>query len=267
MSPSPSHARPPSHAFAPSSRRGFSLFKFLLGLTVFAGVLAVAWVVLLPSIVVSTIRNRTGFAARVESLSVNPFTAHVHLRGLVLENPAGWPEKNFLEVRELRADAELLPLLRGRLVADEITVDVPQATLVRDPQGALNALVFKDKLAGPATPETRPAGKPTEKGPAPDFLIRRLNLRFGELVYVDQSGRKPSRRSYNLAISRELRDVDSIADLAVPFQGAAFGLVADLAARLTGKPVGLIEEAGQLLRDAQKKAGDAFKGLLEKGKP
>lgn len=267
MSPLSSFAHPPSRAFTPSSCRGFSALKLLLGLTVFAGVLALSWVVLLPSIVVSTIRDRTGFAARVESLRVNPFTARVHVRGLVLENPAEWPEKNFIELRELQVDAELLPLLRGKLVAEEITVDLPQVTLVRDRQGALNALVFKDKLVGPPAPGARPAGRPTEKGPAPEFLIRRLNLRCGELVYVDESGRKPVRRSYTLAISRELRDVDSLADLAVPFQGAAFGLVTDLAARLSGKPVGVLEEAGQLLKDTQKKAGEALKGLLEKGRP
>jgi uncharacterized protein involved in outer membrane biogenesis len=253
-----------SHA-SRSGCRGFSALKVLLGVLAFVGALTVAWVVLLPSLVVSTIRSKTGFVARVESLRVNPFTARVHVRGLVVENPADWPEKSFLELRELHADAELLPLLRGHLVADDVTIDLPRLTLVRDRQGAMNALVLKERLIGPAAPKSpEPAGSAS---PAPGFLIRKLTLRCGELAYVDHSGRKPVSRRYALNLSQELRDVDSVADLAVPFKGAAFGLVSDLAAGLTGDPAKLVQDAGALWKDTQQKAGEALKGLLEKTKP
>lgn len=248
-----------------SSSRAFSVFKLLIGLAVLGGVLAVAWMVLLPSLVVSTVRSKTGFAVKVDSLSVNPFTAKVHVRGLIIENPAGWPESAFLDLRELRADADLWPLLQGKLVADDVTVDIARVTLVRDQQGAMNALVLKDKLSGPA--EAKPAGPPEQKSPPPEFLIRRLNLRFGHLAYIDHSGRKPVRRDYELGLARELRDVDSVADLASPFKGAAFGLVTDLASGLTGESTKLLQDAGTLLKDAKKKAGDTLKGLLEKTNP
>src|SRR5690606_13364533 len=110
-------------------------------------VVALIWVAFLPQIVAATIRSKTGFAVTVDRLSVNPSTAKVHLGGFLLQNPSGWPEAApFVELREFRADADLFPLLRGRLQADEVVVDVAQITLVRNKDGVLNAIAFKDTL-------------------------------------------------------------------------------------------------------------------------
>lgn len=248
-----------------SSLRGGLLAKLLLFLAVLFVLGAIAWVVLLPSIVVSTIRSKTGFGARVESLSVNPFTAKVDVRGFVLENPPGWPERSFADVREFRADAELIPLLRGKLVADEITVDIAQLTVVKNRDGVLNAKAFGDGLNSPAEPAPAPGPKaPAQKT---EFLIRRFNLKFGKLTYIDLSGRRPVTRDYALNLSREMRDVDSVTGLMSPFSGAAFGLMKDVAADVSGDATRLLKDAGSLLKDSGKNAGDSLKGLLEKAKP
>jgi hypothetical protein len=248
-----------------STLRGGLLAKLLLILAVVFVLGAIAWVVLLPSLVVSVIRSKTGFAARVESLSVNPFTAKVAVRGFVLENPPGWSERGFVDLREFRADAELLPLLRGKLVADEITVDIGQLTVVKNREGVINAKAFGDGFNPPAQPGATPA--PQEPAPQTEFLIRRLHLKFGQLTYIDLSGRRPVKRDYALNLSREMRDVDSVADLMSPFSGAALGLVKDVAADVSGDATRLLKDAGSLLKDTGQKATDSLKGLLEKGKP
>lgn len=257
------------------SRRGGLLVKLLLALCALSLLATVAWVMLLPGIVASTIRSRTGFAVQVEKLTVNPFTAKVHLAGLGLENPAGWPEKSFVQLREFRADADLFPLLGGRLAADEVVVDVAQVTLVKDKNGVLNAVAFKEALAGPS-PAPAPE-QPKPAGPAPEFLIRRLVVKFDRLVFADHSGRRPAVKEYNLGIDRELRDVDSVADLVSPFRGAAFAVVSEAiggmfqgTARLLQDAAGLLQDAGGTLKDGGKKAGESLKGLLqqlEKKKP
>jgi hypothetical protein len=262
-------------SLTPRSRRGGLLLKVLLALVVLCVVLAIAWVVLLPSIVASTIRSKTGFAVKIDSLAVNPFTAKVGLRGLVLENPAGWPEQSFVQLREFRADADLFPLLGGKLMADEVVVDVAQVTLVRNKDGVLNAVAFKDGLAGPKSAE--PAPKPGEPAKKPEFLIRHLTLKFDKLVYADHSGRSPAVRNYDLGISREMRNVDSVAALVSPFSGAAFAVVSDAlggmfkgAGQLLQGAGDLLKDGGGLLKDGGKKAGETLKGLmqqLEKKKP
>src|SRR5258708_6293718 len=89
------------------AQRGRLLVKVLLVIAVLFALGSMLWVVLLPGLVVSNIRSRTGFAARVEKLSVNPFTGSVTIKGLVLKNPEGWPVEDFVELREFRAEAQL----------------------------------------------------------------------------------------------------------------------------------------------------------------
>jgi hypothetical protein len=256
------------HLQNPNAHRGGFLAKVLLVLALLAVVAAIVWVLLLPRIVATTIRSKTGFAVKIDRLSVNPFTAKVQLGGFVVQNPEGWPEAApFVELREFRADADLFPLLGGKLMADEVVVDVAQVTLVKNKDGVLNAIAFKDGLAGPASPEPAPKEK---SGAKTEFLIKRMVVKFDKLTYADHSGRKPSVKEYNLGISRELTNVDSVADLVSPFSGAAFGVVTDAVGGMVAGGKDALIGAGKLLQDGGAKAGETLKGFmqsLDKKKP
>lgn len=256
------------------SSRGGLLSKLLLLLGVVFAVVVLAWIFFLPTIVSSVVQSKTGFALKVDSLSVNPFTAKVQISGLVLQNPSNWPERAFVDLREFRADADLLPLLKGKLLADEVVVNVARVTVVKNRDGAFNAIVLKEALAGPAEPT--PPGQPAPDVKA-EFLIRRLHVKVGQLVYADHSGAKPAVKEYNLAIDRELRDVASLTDIIQPFQGVAFKVMADVlggafqgATQMLQNSGEVLKDAGGALKDTGKKAGDAVKGLfqsLDKKKP
>ncbi|MDP2137371.1 MAG: hypothetical protein Q8J74_05910 [Candidatus Didemnitutus sp.] len=262
--------------FTVRPHRGGFLAKTLLFFGLVVGGFALAWVLLLPKIVASVVRSKTGFELTINELSVNPLTAKVRLAGLVVKNPPGWTETAFLNLRALRADAELMSLFKGRLIADEIVVDVTHVTLVKNSEGIFNILVFQEGLTGPASPAGAGSPKP-ETGKSPEFLIRRLMVKFDRLTYADHSGRKPVVREYNLAINRELRDVDSVAALVSPFQGAALSVVSDAvggmfqdATQLLQNSGDLVKDAGGTLKETGKKAGDTLKGLmqsLDKKKP
>lgn len=233
--------------------------KLLLFFCVLGGLASVLWVRLLPGLVASTIRSRTGFAVQVDQLAVNPFTGNVAIRGLVLKNPAGWPVAEFVDLREFRAETSLLSLLGNRFIADEILVDVARLTLVVNQQGTLNAVAFKEGLASkkPAGPD-RPAAKAKQ-----EFLIRHLVLKFDKLVYADHSGWRPSVKEYKLNLSRDMRDVDSVTKIISPFTGTALGLVAHtLGGMFKGNP-DLLQELASPLQDAGRKTGEKLKGLLD----
>lgn len=244
------------------------LIKLMLALAVLLVVAAIAWTMLLPGVVAGTIRSRTGFEVKIDQLSVNPFTAKVHVGGVVLRNPAGWNEQAFVDLRTFRADAELFPLLGGRLLADEVVVDIAQVTLVRNRDGTLNAIAFKEALFGKSS-DTSPAPAEPAAKEAP-FFIKRLEMKFDRLVYADHSGTRPVVREYNLGITRELRDVDSVSDLMAPFSGAALAVVTDAVGGMFHGTRQILEGAGGLLKDGGKKAGETLKGFfqqLEKKKP
>ena len=170
----------------PRAQQGGLLTKFLLLIGVLLGLGVVLWVLLLPTLVVSTIRARTGFAVSVEKLSINPVTANMALTGLVLQNPDTWPMPDFAQVRKFRADVNLFSLLSDRYVADEVVIDVTQVTLVRNQQSVLNAVAFQDGLSGNGS---GPAGRQKSSGSKKGFLIKHLVMKFDKLVYADYSGR------------------------------------------------------------------------------
>jgi hypothetical protein len=218
----------------------------------------ILWIVLLPRIVASTIQSRTGFAVKVDGLSVNPFTANVAVTGLVLKNPAGWPAEGFVDLREFRADAHLFSLFGNRFVVDEIVVDMAQLTLVKNQQGVLNAVAFKEGFTG------RPAAsEPKQSSASQGFLIKHLVLKFDKLVYADHTGRRPVIKEYNLGLNRDMRDVDSVQKIISPFSGAALGLVTETMGGLFKNNAALLKDAGNTLQDATKKTGEKLKGLLD----
>jgi hypothetical protein len=239
--------------------RGALLAKLGVGLGLLALVGVLGWVFFLPRIVAGVIRAKTGFVVQVDQLSVNPFSATVALSGLVVRNPEGWPSGDFLEVRAFRANAELFSLFSDHLVADEVFVDVPQLTLVRNQQGVLNAVALKDGFKSEAKQAQTP------KKPAPQFLIKRLSFKFGRLVYADYSkGGKPDIRDYDVNLTRELRDVDSVAKLIDPFRGTlAMGVITDTLTGLFKNSPDLLKQLTDTIQDAGKKTGEVLKGLLQ----
>ena len=248
-------------------RRGGCLLRLLLLGAFAALLLALAWVVLLPGLLVSAIQARTGFAVQVEHLALNPLRGTVTVNGLVARNPADWPEAAFLDLRRFRAEVDLLPLLGGRFVADEVVLDIARLTLVRNAAGQLNAVVFKDRLTGPAAPAapvSPPAASARVVGrDAGPFFIRKLELRFGQLVYADHSGRRPVVRTFDVDLRRDLRDVDSVTKIISPFTGAALEVLADATAGMFRTRKSVLEELQDLVQAAGRRTGETLKELLE----
>jgi len=242
------------------AEKGGLLIKLMLALAILAAVAVVAWVILLPTIVVSTIRSRTGFSVKVDKLSVNPFTAKVAIQGLVLKNPATWPAESFVELREFRADVELFTLFSRRLVADEIVVDVAQLTLVKNQDGIMNAVAFRDTLTGrPPTPAAGPKSDAAKK----EFLIRHLVLKFDKLTYVDYTGGRTRTKDYNLNISRDMRDVDSVAKIVSPFSGAVLAALAGTMSGLFPNNADVLQSFKGGLQQVGEKTGAKLKELMD----
>lgn len=245
--------------------RGGCSVKVLVVALLLVVLAAAAWVLLLPRIVASTVRNKTGFELVVDRLSMNPLTANVSVRGLVLRNPADWPLRDFVEVREFKADVKLFSLFGDRLEIEEAVLDVPQVTLVRDRNGTLNAVKFKDGFVGADAPKESPS--PSEAKGETKFFIKRLHVKVGKITYADHSGRRPAVREYPVNIDRELTDVDTIAELISPLYTADIGVVSEALGGMFSDSVEMLKGTGEALKDAGQKATEAVKGFLDKLKP
>jgi hypothetical protein len=250
----------------PRSTQGGLVFRLVMVLAVLALFGAAAWVVLLPSLVVSTIRSKTEFVVKINQLSVNPFVGQIHLSGLVIQNPDYWPEHDFVEVRRFNAAVQMTSLWSDRWVADDVELDIARVVLVKDQRGKLNGMVFSDALSG-----TPAGGQPPAGAKKQGFLIKRLKLKFDRMTYADYSGGGSAvTKEYKIGIDRELTDVDSVAKLMMPFTGSTLALLNDALGGKYKLDPGMLQNITDMLKGAGKKTGESFKGLidsLEKKKP
>jgi uncharacterized protein involved in outer membrane biogenesis len=259
-----------------SGRHGGILFKLLVVLVALSAVLALAWMLFLPLVLTTQLRRRTGFDATVQSLAVNPFTGRVALRGLVLTNPPAFPDREFVEVREFSAGAEVFSLLSDRLVFTFIDVDVAGLTLVKCDNGQANTEVFRRNLTqAPASPT-----QPSAAAPPRRFLIRRLTVRFDRLVIIDHTGRQPASRDYRLGLNHTYTNVSDPSQLFAPAVLQSLGPVGEaldafvpgrLGRTLTDTLKGAAKSGAGFLKEAGRKAGEKvkeyFDALEESRKP
>lgn len=244
---------------------------------VLGGVLALtalAWMMFLPAFAVHELESLTGFDFRVVILTANPFTGRVVVRGLAANNPPAYPRPDFVELRALRAQVEVFPwLTSGRIVVDDLYLEIGRITLVRLRDGTTNAGAFMAAFS--RRPGARPAAAaPPAPGKATPYLVERLHLLIEQLVVADYSGGKLDEKTYALGIDQAYSDVTGPRQLLVPDVVKslhAFTLHHDVARLLPGElgevlaaTVGGAAQIGTEVKDAGKKTGDLLKGVLDK---
>ena len=266
--------------FRSRASRGGCLVKLPVLLVAVLAAAALGWMLYLPLWVTGQIRARTGCDATVASLSCNPFGGRLAVRGLVVSNPGTWPTRDFVELREFVAEVDVWTLLAERIVVDSLTLDMRRVTLVRRADGKSNAELFQP--AGPvrnAAPDA--AGRKAGEGPGAavererKFLIRRLALRFDQLVIADYSGATPVVNEHKLALDQRYENVTAAKQLLVPEVlrrvaaenlGPALGRLVpgEVGRALGGTARDAAAGGAELLKDAGQRANDLLRGLREK---
>lgn len=194
--------------YSRTTRGGGALLQIMMFLVCAFAMLALGWMLLLPGLFTSVIENRTGFSAKVDSFYANPFTAQVSMRGLVVVNPAGFAESDFLDLKQFTAKADLFSLLGKKPVLDMTTVDVARITVVTNGQGANNLDLLYRRLASAPKKPAAPGAKSAAPTASPlQFLVRNLDVRLNEVVVKDERPGKTPSQVHALAFQRSYRDV------------------------------------------------------------
>lgn len=274
-------------AAAHGSRRraGGVLAQLLLFLAVAAALGALAWMLLLPEYITRQIQSRTGFDATVASLSCNPFTGRLTVRGLVLTNPASFVTGDFLQLREFHAEGDVWSLWSDRISLDELILDVRRIALVRRADGRSNADLFAGSLGfmppspggavKPLAPASSSTAAPVPPSSAKKFRIRHLSLRVDQLVLADYSGAAPDVKQYDLAVDQHYENVTEPRQILVPevLRRVASENLGPMLAQLVpgdlGRALGYSARAAArsgeaLMREAGTQATDLLHGLREK---
>jgi hypothetical protein len=262
---------------------GNVFFKVLVFLMVLAATFALAWVLLLPSMVTGVIQKRTGFHASVDSLYANPFTASVNIHQLEIDNPDTFPQPDFVVVNQFRTAVDPNSIFSDRVVVKDAVFDVALIAVVKNAAGQTNVQVFQTGVLGAKheKPEEKPApGQKPEEKPAPEekkapkhFLIQHLVVKLDKIVLADYSGATPQVREIPVNINRTFTDVTDLKQISGP-------LLADLSVTGIGKlasnvlglliPTPILESlgvaakgTGGILQQTGKTTTNFIKGLFD----
>ena len=262
--------------------RGGILAGLLLFLAAGLALAALAWMLLLPVVVTTRIRSRTGFDASFSSLMVNPFSGRVVAKGFVLANPPTFPRREFLQVREFEIDGDLLTLFSDKPVVRRLRLDIALVALVKRSDGRTNTQVFQNYLAGAPSgtpyPRTAESGSPVASAPIPaaplatskrhPFLIRELQIKVDRFLISDHTGRDPVVHDYALQLDRTFANVTDAQQLLLPASldqlftlSAAVGTI--LPADLTGAIDRAMRSGTDVMRELARQRPVVFQGFTD----
>jgi len=169
--------------------------KIILIATGMAAALIAFSTLLLPVIVrskaVEAIQDETGRTARIEKVSINPFTLTVTVRGFAIAAKDGGP---FVSIARMHTSLGLASIHKRALILSEVSVDTPAITFSRL---AANSYSFTDII------ERQKAKPKNESKGELHFSINNITLRNGSLDFEDrgiEGGRKHTVRNLELAV-------------------------------------------------------------------
>jgi hypothetical protein len=241
--------------------RGGCLLRLIMLLVIAGAVLALAWMTLLPLLFTRALQERTGFKADVASVSANPFTGRVTVRGLIVLNPTAFPVSDFLQLRSAEAELSVWGLWDQRIVFDSLDLDVRQLTLVSRRAGDTNIAAFRAALVDPSA----------STAVSTPLLIRRLRLRFDTLGLVDHAALPPRLHSYRLGLDQSYTDVTSLKHLFLPAvrrvleeKNVTAALADYFPQEISGPPPAPSKIGENWLNTAERKTLEIFRGLRDK---
>lgn len=156
---------------AGSRRKGGILAGLVACLVVLGAAAVLAWIFLLPVFLEETIETRLGVPIRIQRLVANPFSGELSVQGLVVENPVGFPGREFLSIRTLEATGDISEIWHGRWTLDHLSVHVARLTLMKDGAGRSNI----DRVWAQG---------------APPLSVKSLRLKVDQVAVFDSAGRK-----------------------------------------------------------------------------
>ena len=143
-------------------------------------------------------RRLTGYTVSVGALHIHPWTVSVELLDSTISQDAN-PDPAVARIRSLTATVHWRALLHGKVVAD-VTFDRPSIYV--------NLKNLRAEAAGDVALKDRGWQQALEAVTL-DLKINRLQVREGDLVYLDEGPFKPLRMSHVNAVAENIRNIRS----------------------------------------------------------
>lgn len=255
------------------------LIRFLLLGLAAALVLALVFRnVVLKQQIEKILTAQTGFGLELDRVNLGWNFTSFELEGARLLNPPDFPDREALNIRQVRVAYRFWSLFSREVHFNEVLLDIPKLVIVRKADGETNAQRLSGVGGGSAhggaaggssgdgQPAPAPGGgttpEPRENKEPPGFRIDRLVLRVGAVEFRDYSkakdGGPPAVTAMTLNVDQEHHDITSVQQLGGLVLG---GAVQQMGLFLIGQE--LQDPDGKLNKKIQK-AADKFQKSLNK---
>jgi len=143
-----------------------------------------------PKLLDSSLATKSGAHLAVEANDTNLFAGRLAYSGMMITNPTRWTEREFLKVRRLAIDLDLLTFFQGgSRVFNDAELDIEHLTIV----GKADFLAdnnAKDIFNGLKSAPVANTPKPTSGPPSAKqtFLIKHLRVRVDRITIISGDG-------------------------------------------------------------------------------
>ncbi|MDR1255697.1 MAG: AsmA family protein [Puniceicoccales bacterium] len=183
----------------------------------------------LPWVAKWQIKSRTGFGADVESSVGSLFRGCVNFHNFSISNPKdAFESHRFITFNEMATDVRLRSMLTGKIVLENVVLDIGSVTLVKNVNGMYNLQLFAKNISGMnrETPSIKTDGNKFSDQNAfrekisPKIHLSKVTFAIGSVKVIDEADRGNA-KEYSLNYRREFTNIDDIDSIIKP-------LVADL---------------------------------------
>lgn len=178
-----------------------------------------------PNFLARQVEKITHFRLSIREPHMRLQAGEVDFQNLTLENPATFPQPDFVDVNQFAVKVRLRSLLTDTIVVDKAALDINKIALVIGKNNKSNATTFVDSLPKSsdekATKEKEPA---TKVKPRKKIFVKHLTVKLGTVEIADYSSTVAVKEKAAINYERTFENVDDLQDVVGP-------LVRDLQAR------------------------------------
>jgi hypothetical protein len=148
----------------------------------------------------------TGLKLAIRSMGVGVIKTAVDIKGLKLQNPAGFRDRTMVDMPEIYVNYDLPAVIGGRIHLPEVHIALKEFVVVKNEKGELNL----NSLRAVQAQKQGKSPSQTVSGKAPDIKIDLLMLSIGKVIYKDYSkGREPDVKEFNINLNESYTDIDN----------------------------------------------------------
>ncbi|MFA5144251.1 MAG: hypothetical protein WC522_08855 [Candidatus Omnitrophota bacterium] len=149
----------------------------------------------------------TGLKLKIGGFRVGILNTLVDIRNLRILNPAGFKDKNMLNMPEIYVDYDLGAIFKGKVHLTEARINMQEFMVVKNEKGKLNLDSLKVVQAQKSG--SKPGAKAGGKAPdMPEIQIDKLRLKIGKVFYKDYSGGgEPRVKEFNVNIDEQYTNI------------------------------------------------------------